>query len=315
MSDDAPPTTYGSLTPEEAFALVGNEVRAEILWELSNTRAGEGDIPALSFSELRSRIDTDIDSSQFNYHLQQLIGRFVERSDEGAAQLVDRIVDRMDEGYVLRPEGTRLTRTIRAGTSPEQSSLAPFELGIDCYFCGTAVEATYQNAIFMARCPGCEYLYEYDLTPPGIIADDEGSVLRQISEYTRHRRLSFARGVCPLCANALDTQFVSPSETGYPRADQREVLINRWCDHCGERNYLKLGEVLLRDPALISFCYGHALDVTTTPIWELEFTVTDRYVTIRSTDPWKIELRLTLDDDTLELVVDDDLNVVEKNYS
>jgi DNA-binding transcriptional ArsR family regulator len=313
--DDISPTAYGSLTPEKAFALVGNEVRSEILRALSDARSGDGNLSALSFSELRSRIDTDIDSSQFNYHLQQLVGHFIERTDEGDGQLVDRIVDRMDEGYVLRPEGTMLTRTIRAGTSAGRASLAPFELGLDCYFCGTAVEAMYKNAIFMAQCPDCNYLYEYDLTPPGVIGDDEQVVLEQISEYTRHRRLAFARGVCPLCANDLDMQFISPDETGYPRPDRRKVLLNRWCDHCGDRNYLKAGEVLLRDPALISFCYERGLDVTTIPIWKLEFAATDRFVTVRSSDPWKVALCLTLDDDTLELVIDGDLSITGRNYS
>jgi hypothetical protein len=309
--DRTPPTTYGMLTPEEAFALVGNEVRAQILWALSDARGGEGDLPALSFSDLRSRIDADIDSSQFNYHLQQLTGQFVERSEKESAQLLDRVVDRLAEGYVLRPEGTMLTRMIHAGSSVGQQSLSSFDLDLDCYFCGTAVEATYKNAIFMAQCPGCEYVYEYDLIPPGIVADDEQMVLRQVTEYTRHRRLAFARGVCPLCANALDTEFVPPSETGYPCADRREVLVNRWCDHCGERNYLRIGEILLREPTLISFGNEHGLNVTKTPLWELKFAVTDRYVTVRSTDPWEIALRLTLDADTLELVVDSELNVVE----
>jgi len=77
--DDDDPTTYGTLSPEETLSLIGNEVRAEILWALSDARGGVGSPPVLSFSELRSRVDADVDSSQFNYHLQQLVGHFVER--------------------------------------------------------------------------------------------------------------------------------------------------------------------------------------------------------------------------------------------
>jgi hypothetical protein len=297
------------MTPEEAFALVGHEVRAEILRALSEARGGEGGLLALSFSELRSRVDPDIDSGQFNYHLQQLLGRFVERVEDGTGQLDSRMAGDVDDGYVLRPEGTILTRTIRANVGTGHSPVGPFDLGLDCYFCGTAVEATYGNAVFMARCPGCDYMYEYELVPFGGFDDDARATTERIAEYLRHRRLAFAQGSCPLCAHRLDTRFVTPEEMEYPRADRREVVVNRWCDHCGERDYLRIGEVLLREPALVAFCDAHGIDVTSRPLWTLEFVVTDRPVTVRSTDPWEVRFRLTVDGDTLELAVDEDLTV------
>lgn len=64
-------------------------------------------------------------------------------------------------------------------------------------------------------------------------------------------------------------------------------------------------------PTLVS--HERGLDVTTTPVWELDFAATDRYVCIYSTDPWDIALELTLDGDMLELVVDDNLAVIERN--
>jgi hypothetical protein len=38
-------------------------------------------------------------------------------------------------------------------------------------------------------------------------------------------------------------------------------------------------------------------------------------VEVRSTDPWTVALDLELDGDSLELVVDDELNVVERTLS
>ncbi|WP_440008170.1 DUF7351 domain-containing protein [Halomicrococcus sp. SG-WS-1] len=332
--EDHEPATEAAPTAEETFALVGNEVRAGILRTLSDARGGEGSPPSLSFSELRSRVDADVRSSQFNYHLQQLVGQFVEKRADGNAQLVEDVVDREDGGYALRPEGTMLTRTIRARTTGDES-VDRLAVDLDCYHCGTPVEATYRNSIFKMQCPDCEYLYEYDLVPPGVLDDDERTLLSQVGEHQRHVRLSFARGACPLCGNAVGVRFVPPSDTGYPRPDLREACINRACDHCGHRNYLRVGEALLRDPALISFCHERGLDVTTTPIWELEFAATDRFTTVRSTDPWEVALCVSLDGvsasgaerssadrssgrgpregDALELVVDEDLSVVERD--
>lgn len=313
MGDESEPTD-GSVTPEETFRLIGNDVRAEILRSLSDARGGRGNPPALSFSELRSRVDTTVDSSRFNYHLQQLVGTFVERREDGHAQLVENVVEHQETGYALRPEGTMLTRMIHAGTVPGPASLDAVELDHDCYFCGTPIEATYGHTLFKIQCPDCDYLYEYDFTPPGVLNGDEATVISQAGEYNRSVRLAFARGVCHLCGNAVETQFVDPSETGYPRPDKRAVCINRSCDHCNHRNYLRVGEALLADPGLVSFCHEREVDVTK-PIWNLEFAATDRCVTVRSTDPWDVVFRLTLDGDTLELVVDGDLTVIERSVS
>jgi hypothetical protein len=314
MQDEFEPAD-SSATPTEALTLIGNDVRAGILQALSDARGGEGNPPALSFSELRSRVDADVDSSRFNYHLQRLVGEFVERREEGHSQLVETVVEHEGSGYALRPKGTMLTRTIRATTGADDASLPPTELDVDCYFCGKPVEATYENALFKIQCPDCSYLYEYDFTPPGVLNCDEESIVSQASEYNRSVRLAFSRGVCHLCGNTVETTFVDPSETGYPCPDKRAVCINRSCDHCNHRNYLRVGEALLGNPALIAFCHERGLDVTTTPIWQLEFVVTDRHVTVRSTDPWEVTLRVPLDGDTFELVVDEDLSVVERSIS
>lgn len=77
-------------------------------------------------------------------------------------------------------------------------------------------------------------------------------------------------------------------------------------------DYLTVGEALLGDAELIAFCHERGLDVTGTPIWELEFAATDRHTTVRGTDPWEIALSVTRDGDTVELVVDHTLTVTER---
>lgn len=66
------PTDKGDafLSPDEAFAVLGNETRMEILQSL-----GEAERP-LVFSELREAVEID-DPGQVNYHLNQLKRHFV----------------------------------------------------------------------------------------------------------------------------------------------------------------------------------------------------------------------------------------------
>jgi hypothetical protein len=48
--------------------------------------------------------------------------------------------------------------------------------------------------------------------------------------------------------------------------------------------------------------------VVSQPIWELPFAATDECVTVEQTEPWTVRFSLTLDGETLELGVDDDLS-------
>ena len=217
------------------------------------------------------------------------------------------------DGYALRPEGTTLTRTVRSMTFTGDATREPFGVGLDCYFCGTAVEAAYGNGICKIQCPDCEFLYDYNLTPPGVIGEDDAETLCRVARYNRHVRLAFADGVCPYCASDVGVSFQDPADTGYPGRDRRTILLHRACDHCGNMDNLTLGEFLLRDPELVAFCHEHGVDVLSTPIWELEFAATDRFVTVRSRDPWEFALEVRLDGDSLELVVDEELDVVERN--
>lgn len=295
--DDPDPTLEDGAGPEEAFALVGNEIRAEIIRTLGDAQGRRGPPPTLSFSELRSRVDLAVDSSRFNYHLGRLVGQFV---------------DRTDRGYRLRAEGRVLHRTIRAGTFDRQASRGPFAIGVECYFCEAPVEATYDDGLFWIRCSGCEHSYSIRMVPPSVVdEDDEQVILSRIDQYERHKLFAAARGVCDICVNGLDTEFIPADEIQLPGADDLTVSVHRSCDHCGNQQYMSVGSALVFDPNLVAFYYEHGLDLTRIPLWELEFRMTDRFVTVRSTDPWEVALEVTLEGDTLELLVDEELSVVE----
>ena len=320
------PRTHGNLPPETALSLLSNEVRAAVLWQLSEARGGGGPPPVLSFSELKALAAPEVDSSRFNYHLQELVGPYVERVEteevwEDANRPVPGMAGDPEPGYQLTTEGTTLIRTIRAWSSEGERD-RHLEIEQDCYHCGEALTARYESAILVIDCPGCEYLYDYNLTPPGVFtgvddefADaDDGDALRRAAEYNRHVRLAFARGVCPYCGNGVDSEFQNPDETGYPRGDLRAALIRRGCSHCGNKDNLTVGELLLREPRLIAFCLNHALDATRAPIWAIEFAATDRHTTVRSTDPWEVAVTVAFDDAERTFVVDDSLSVaVESN--
>jgi hypothetical protein len=314
MSDDGP--TDGPSPAAEALELVGNEIRAEILRVLSDARRGELP-PALAFSELRDRIDVQPGSSQFNYHLRRLLGTYVERREAGSAQLADEFVE-SEEGYALRPGGTLLTRVVTAMGPPDDvddARTGSFDAELDCHFCGAAVRARYENRVFQLRCPGCDHLYVYTLTPPGVLADapEPTALLDRAATYLRRKYTTFARGGCPLCANAVAPTIIEPDVVNWPGAERLEAVVRRTCDHCGNTNYALLGTELLHDPALVAFRRRHGRDAVGTRLWELPFAVTDRHTEVVSTDPWEATLTVPAGDASLTLRVDDDLTVRERS--
>ena len=288
--DEAEPAAADDAHPEDAFALVGNETRAAILRTL-----GETPHEGVSFSDLRSRVDPDIDSGRFNYHLSQLTGQFVEQDDDG---------------YTLRSEGVTLYRLIRAGSVNRSATVDPFEIGLDCYFCDAAVEGEYEDGTFELRCPGCDHVYSHTQLPPSAVESaDTEDLLELVDQYNRHRMLAHARGVCPTCVNPLDVAFVPGDEVWSEGSDRLDVFVKSTCDNCGGRHYVTVGLAMLYEPTVVAFFEEDGVDVTRVPHWELEWAMTDEYLTVRSTDPWEVTLDIEHGDERLELVVDESLSV------
>lgn len=289
-----PPLTDGGTGPDAAFALVGNEIRAEILRVL-----GENPWEETAFSDLRARVDPEMDSGQFNYHLQKLVGPFVERSEAG---------------YRLRPSGVTLYRTIRAGTFTRSAAVEPFDAGFACYFCETTVEGRYEDGTFELQCPGCDHVYNHTMAPPSTVeGESPATLLARIDQYNRHELLASARGVCSVCVNGLDVSLVDSSEVWSEGSEDLEVFVRSDCDHCGKSHLMSVGLALLYHPALVSFCYERGLDVTSVPHWELEFAMTDHHVTVHETDPWEVSLTVECAGDRLELTADETLEVVAEH--
>ncbi|WP_459192687.1 winged helix-turn-helix domain-containing protein [Halosimplex sp. J119] len=291
MPDDTDTAPAGAgADPEDAFALIGNETRAAILRAL-----GETPHEGVPFSDLRARVDATMDSGRFNYHLSELVGQFV---------------DRDDDGYTLRAEGLALYRQIRAGTFNRRATVGPFEVGLDCYFCGVPVEGEYEDGTFELRCPGCDHVYSHAQLPPSTVeTGDTGDLLERVDQYNRHEMLAYARGVCPTCVSPLDTEFVRGEDVWSEGSERFDVFVASECDHCGARHYMSVGLTVLYHPAVVAFFHDHGIDVTSRPHWELEWAMTNESLTVRDTDPWKVALAVERDGERLELVVDEDLSV------
>jgi DNA-binding transcriptional ArsR family regulator len=303
----------------EAFGLLSNETRLAILlalWEAYDPVAGT---TTMSFSDLRERVGMR-DSGQFNYHLEQLIGRFVAS---------------VDGGYELRNSGHKLIRTVIAGTGIEETTLSPTELDMACNGCGgRPVEISYDEEVMYLTCSECDGFMTDDAFPSGTIAvwdvDPAGLAGRTPAELlvagaiaSKGRLRRMIEGVCPDCSGSVNSSLRV--------CEDHDPPSGALCDACGMRDRVRIdytcktcknwtgGPVqseFLEHPAVISFYYEYGIDVSYDvddiegfkQVWDLFWR---QEHTVVSEDPLRIQLRIPCEGDELVLTIDGELEVID----
>lgn len=285
MNEQEPGTVVQQLPVEEAFGLLGHGRRVAVVRELAGA-----DRP-LPFSDLYDRVG-GADSGQFNYHLDKLVGTFVHRDENG---------------YELTYAGRQIIGAILDGTYTKRAEIDPFEIGASCSVCGLSLEASYENDLFVVRCPNCEETVLRFAFPPGVL---EGRPRKELGETASHwirAQLSFTvNGICPNCAGVI-----THSITTEPEHHNHEVGLEYDCERCNHHAASTVALHLSYHPAVIAFHDDHGIDLSE-EFWDSYIWNDDEYTTVRSEDPWRISLTIPLAGDELELVVNEDLNVVKR---
>lgn len=287
-SDDG--SMPADLSPAEAFALLGNDHRVTILQALLDLHRAETEYPA-SFSALRKQANIDV-SSQFSYHLHELTGHFIKHTDKG---------------YAFRYAGWKVATAILAGTYNQRGQFGPASIEGTCPLCGTdALEASYQDEWMQIDCTACgTRLTRYPFPPGGLAGRTPAEFLRVFDRHVRtHVRLA-NDGICPACTGPM-----RPVVYGSQEASSHGRIAEYNCERCGNSLHPNLGMFLLEDRAIQTFSRNHGWEIHAFPYWELEFCVTDDCTTAFSSKPWRCQIQVTLDSDSLRVELDEELNVV-----
>jgi DNA-binding transcriptional ArsR family regulator len=285
--DTNPMTEADSPDPADVFGVVADETRMTILRALAEAPYEEyGD--TLTFSDLREAAGIR-DSGQFNYHLDTLVGQFVERTDDG---------------YSLTYPGELLYRTVIAGLFTRQTELEPRTIDSDCFDCGAPLEMEYDGTVLHVDCSDCGREYMGVEFPPSAVESRDDDRLETFNQWVRHHVLLMNRNVCVWCAGPM------PGKIQYRDEDDETPHVVRNCEHCGGFMWTTPGEVVLDHPAVVSFFYERGVDVTSRPLWELEFVVGDA-VEVRSEDPWELVVTVACEGDEMRAVIDGNAEVIE----
>jgi hypothetical protein len=250
-----------------------------------------------------------------NYHLNKLTDRFIRRTDAG---------------YELMDAGKRVVRMLLSGTAIDDPEIDPVAVDISCWYCGGGVEWSYQDGWRSLECTNCDARC-VESFPPGVISKNEfpPSGLRdrtpdEINEADRkwgtHRRASVMDGVCPECAGDMPVTAIDICDDHRPDWDAYQfcdrcgsifwMLVSHTCERCKYQWRMPTLFYPSRQPAVIAFFYEHgiAFDLAT---YEQRTLLLDFEEELVSRDPLRIEISITLDDDTLRLTFDGRMDVVD----
>jgi DNA-binding transcriptional ArsR family regulator len=303
------------LAPDEAFAVLGDETRMGILRALGDL---ESPVP---FSDLYDRSGAD-DSGAFNYHLDRMVGHFVERTDDG---------------YRLAPAGRRVVESVLSGAVTEHPDLSRTEVDQRCPYCGATVAVQWEHGGVEQFCTECAgrygrryreggtvadpvegYLGRHPLPPAGVRDRDADELLGAAWTWGNLEVLSLASGVCPRCAGTVEweTNVCESHDAGdglCPSCEGRYAAgVTAACTNC---ILLTGGDpvvALAANTDLLALLVrnGHN-PVDPDAIHRVEAVHGEYEETVHATDPFRATYTFTLDGDSLALTVDGDLAVVE----
>lgn len=312
------------LSPEDAFAVLGNETRFEIvrtLWDLYEPEDPanvvkfadlyDGDT-AVSFSDLYEAVGYG-DSGNFNYHLEKLTDHFVRRTDAG---------------YELTEAGFEIARAVVAGTVGEQLQLSGVEVDEPCPRCEAPVVVDYDNHHLTAACSQCPgiwqdatgddgVLFTLAVPPSGLTDRTPAEAFHAALRYNLNRIRSFIGGICPDCSSAVEQSLdvcddhEPGEEGGCPHCHRQHAIeVAELCHQCKSVARGPLTVAILAHPSVTAFYHDRGI-VHDFASWETFRRGQTLETELLETDPYRIRVTIPCDGDRLRLTLDETLAVVD----
>lgn len=316
MADDGE-RDGATLPPDDAFALLGNGTRIEILHVL-----GDVDEP-LAFSTLYDEVDMN-DSGQFNYHLEKLVGHFVRKTADG---------------YTLTRMGRRVVEAVLSGAVTETPTMERTPVAESCEYCGGAMEISWQGGSVRMYCTECAgrygqaraggggsvssaegYLGRLPLPPAGVRGRTPIERLRAAWTWGGLEVAALSTGICPRCSATVERTVTACGSHDASeglcetclRAEAIEVKFA--CTNCIYRSGGAAPAALYANTELLAFLTTHGLNpIAPDSIHALNRTLQNYEEEILSADPLRARLTFSADGETLSLTVDEELTVVESS--
>jgi hypothetical protein len=301
-----------------AFAALSNETRLAILLALWDAHDSVNPENGIAFSELHDRVGIH-DSGQFNYHLEQLVGQFVRK---------------VDDGYVLRRAGAKLVRTVIAGAGIEEPTLERTPIDVSCPYCDGRTAVLYDDEWLYHVCTECEggfagtdeqpdgYLTGAALDPAGFTDRSPAELWAAALSRGYQDMKTMLEGVCNECSGrvALRLDVCEDHDTEGPGVCEScgrspIALVILACTVCRNYHACSPRSLVLHHPAVVAFYYDHGVEIgyskgAVDRLRRRDHLATENDQRAVSADPPRVEVTVRHDGDTLQLTLDETAEVV-----
>lgn len=303
-NEETAPTT---VSPDQAFSLLGDETRVRILQAL-----GRADGP-LTFTALRNEVGLR-QGGLFNYHLEKLLGHFVEKTEAG---------------YELRYAGRAVVEGIYSGVFTDDPPVERIEIAYPCRYCEAPIEVELRPGFIDSYCTECDGVFDGDEAtgradrdrgrlgghsiPPAGLDRPAEEAWRASQVWASTEIMRMANGICPRCSAPVDHELdvCAGHDPGESRCD---ACGNRYgatyradCRNCIFTKRGPVGNLFFGDADLLAFALAHGWNpVDPATRWKPGWTYAEE---VLSVDPFEAHFTYTMDGDEIVLAVDSDLQV------
>lgn len=318
-------TGDGGLSPDEAFSVLGNETRVQILQALGEA---DGTVP---FTNLRERVGIR-QGGNFNYHLDQLLGHFVGKTADG---------------YVLRQPGRRVVQAVLSGAVTADTSFEYTQIDEACWVCEAPMVVGYDQEHLDMYCTECDgfyrdqttrwpmamspdesaaptdlgYLGTMSLPPAGIAEQSPADAYRAAMTWGILDSLAISNDVCPRCSGPVEktARVCDHHDTGDSLCEQcgnkQAIHVQVRCRNCIYQHQGIISHVLLGKREYLEFVtangvspFPHGSDIH-------PYKATNPTEEILSAEPLKARISYTIKETRLTLTVDDEFSIVDSSTS
>lgn len=288
------------LAPAESFKRLSHAVRIRTL------RTLDADGP-LRHAALRERVGVD-DPGRFNYHLQKLGDQFVANGDEG---------------YRLTPAGRRVVGAIESGEYTGDLIGETIPSDADCLRCGGRLDTHVEDGRVYVSCRDCDTkVNSVDIPAIVLESTDIENLYSVLDRWVKRRLASTQYGFCHRCNGPIETALVSVDDEAAWEGRHREwatklpveALYRATCPHCNTERHAMIPAVAVLQPAVVGFHHEHGIDVRSTPLTDLDWLEMG-VASITNTDPLAVSVPITLDEETLSVIFDADVSLVDERRS
>ncbi|WP_440010040.1 DUF7351 domain-containing protein [Halomicrococcus sp. SG-WS-1] len=277
-----------SVSPEDAFSVLGNELRTAILQAFAE--AERDGTNGLTFTAIYDRVPVD-STSQLSYHLDMLDEIFLYKDDQE---------------YALTQAGDKVVRAILSGTYSERPSFESTRLEGRCPACeSVSLRADYRERGLVVVCTDCDtQIVVYDLPPAEAKDRSSTEILRSCDQRIHHEYATALRGTCTACGGRTSVEIDSEDGPG----STEHYCIAR-CRSCYRQVFAPLYVRLLYHPAVVVFYWKRDVDISSVPFWEISEYVRNWSTEVIEECPFRAHVTVAYEDAETQLTVDGTLDV------